>query len=113
MIGNVLIPNAGAYWTDSGAGATFDALVGVDEQLIILVGAVNAINWAYRLTLFGFHANARFANDVGHSGLVLLRAVVQGSPLLFRCRLVRFHYNHNRTTGSHQRYECGFASGLR
>ena len=65
------------------AGATTDALVGVDVELRGIWSAVNAIDGANFDARFVFDADARLGDNVNHHGLTFSRGTVSVSKTQF------------------------------
>src|SRR4051812_5777027 len=66
---NILLGENRRHRTLGLTGAAIDALVRVDEEL--LIAFVNAIDWTHVDTRFVLHADAGFGDYVGHCSLTL------------------------------------------
>jgi len=47
-------------------GAAVDALIRIDEVLLVIVGRINAVDGAHGDAAGVFHVDARLGDDVGH-----------------------------------------------
>jgi len=48
------------------AGAAVDALIRIDEVLLVIVGGINAVDRAHGDATGVFHVDARLGDDIGH-----------------------------------------------
>lgn len=55
------------FWRARGnASAAIDAIIGIDVEHIILIGAVDAVHRTYVDAAFVLNVNARFGDNIGH-----------------------------------------------
>ncbi len=78
LFGNIVLREYGDYRAYRLAGGAVDALIRMDEILVVFVLGVDAVHRANIYAGAVFEVNTGFCNDIGHfSGVLLFLADVQ------------------------------------